>query len=117
LIQPAVAAREHLYTRGLPFGDARLDIVDDEAHMVHHRTLGATLSFRGSEVQIDIQSREHDHRVSARDEQLAAHAKKYFFVGFHVLRGEMPVAHGHPGLVEWGRLRGRDARGERRSDQ
>ena len=45
LVQPVVAAREHRHARGLPLGDPLLDVVDDEADMVHHRTLGAAFSF------------------------------------------------------------------------
>src|SRR5437667_11784970 len=32
--------------------------------------------------------------------QLAAHRKKESFVCFHILRGHIPVTHGHPYLVQ-----------------
>src|ERR1700682_6694659 len=99
LVQPAVAAREHFYARGYPLRHALLDVVDDEADMVYHRTLGAAISFLGPEDQIDVDPGEHDQRISAGHEQLAAHGKKEFFVRFHILRSEVPVTHGHPDRV------------------
>ena len=46
-----------VHARRLPLGDPLLDVVDDEADVVHHRTLGAAISFLGPEVQIDIDAR------------------------------------------------------------
>src|SRR5258705_12220456 len=81
LVQPSLAAREHMYSRGFPLRDPLLDVVDDEADMVHHRTLGAAISFlAGPEGQIYVDPREHDQRISAGHEQLTAHGEKKFFV-------------------------------------
>src|SRR5215475_4078478 len=44
LVKPVVVAREHRHARGFPLGHLLLDVVDDEADMVHHRTRGAALS-------------------------------------------------------------------------
>jgi hypothetical protein len=84
--------------------------------MVHHRTLGAASSFLVLEVQIDIDPGEHDQRVSAGHEQLAAHGKKEFLVRFNILRNDVPVPHRHSDLVERGRLRDRGACSQRQSE-
>src|SRR5262245_39522870 len=105
LVQAVIVAWKHPHTRSLPLGDPLLDIVDDEADMVHHRALSTTLSFLGPEVQIDVDPGKHDQRVSTGHEQFAAHGKKQFFIRFHIFRNDVPVTHGHPNLVEWSGLR------------
>ena len=117
LTRVVVVARQHCDTGRLPLGDLLLDVVDDEADMVHNRPAGAALAFFGSKIQINVDAGEHHQRVFSGHEQLAAHAEEDLFVGLHVLRGKVPVTHGHAGLVEWGRLRGRGARGQRRAQQ
>ena len=88
-----------------------------KADMIHHRTLGAAIAFLGPQVQIDIDAGEHHQRVSAGQEQFAAHAEEDLLVRFHILRDEVPVTHGHAELVVWGRLRDRGARGQCRREQ
>ena len=117
LVQPVVAAREHRHARRLPLRDPLLDVVDDEADVVHHRSHGAALALLGPKDQIDVEAREHDQRIAAGHEQLAAHGQKELLVRFDVLRGDVPVTHGHADLVERGRLRGRGACGQRRGTQ
>jgi hypothetical protein len=112
LVQPAVVARQHLNTGGLPLGDPLLDVVDDEADMVHHRSLGAAVALLVVEDQVDVDTREHHQRVPAGHEQLAAHGQEESLVRVHVLRNDVPMTHGHAGLVERGRLR-HHARGGR----
>src|SRR5262249_54961934 len=70
-----------------------------------------------AQVQMDKNAGEHDVLVHADLEPLAAHADEYFLVGLHVLRGEVPVTHGHADLVEREWLRGRAPHGERRREQ
>ena len=110
-------ARQHRHARGLPLRDTLLDVVDDEADVVDHRTLGAAIALLGPENQIDVEPREHDQRVSAGHEQLAAHGKKELLVRFDILRHDVPVTHGHPDLVERGWLRTRRACGQCRGEQ
>jgi hypothetical protein len=50
---------------------------------------------------------EHDQRVAAGHEQLAAHSEKEILVRFHIFRRKMPVAHRHAELIEWRLLRNR----------
>src|SRR6266850_2193394 len=76
LVNPVVVAGKNLHPRRLPLRNALLNVVDDEADMVHHRALGAAFSFFGPEVQIDIQPWEHDQRVSAGVVEFAAHGKE-----------------------------------------
>src|SRR5262249_61492839 len=113
LVRPGVGPRQHGYACGLPLGHLLLDVIDDEADMVHHRPWGATFSLLGPEVQVDVDAGEHHQRVAADHEHLGAHALKEFLVCFHILRDDVPVTHGHAGVVEWGRLRGRWACGQR----
>ena len=68
---------------------------------------GAAIALLGPEVQIDVDAGEHHQRVSAGHEQLAAHGEEELLVGFHILRDDVPVTHGHADLVERGRLRDR----------
>jgi len=113
-------ARDHIddpYAFCLPLGDTLLDVVDDEADVVHDRSNAAALTLLVAEDQADIETRERDQRLAARHVQLAAHRHKQFLVRLHILRGDVPVTHGHAGLVDRGRLRRRGACDERRRDR
>jgi hypothetical protein len=89
----------------LPLGHLLLHVIDDETDVVDHRALRAPGPRRISERQIDQNAGEPDGLGVAALDQFAAHAEKNLLVGFRVLRGEVPVAHGHACLVERGGLR------------
>ena len=84
-----------------------LHVVDDEADMVDHRTLGAAVASLGPKGQIDIDAGNIMSGAPPGIEQFAAHAEENLLVRFRVFRSDVPMAHGQTELVERRRLRHR----------
>ena len=80
LVKPAVVARQHRHAVGLPLRRLLLNVVDDEADMVDHRSDYAALSRFLPQVQIDPDAREPDTRRCRRDRR-AAHRDEDLLVG------------------------------------
>ncbi|HYJ43133.1 MAG TPA: hypothetical protein VEW06_01610 [Xanthobacteraceae bacterium] len=101
LIRPVVAARLHRHARGLPPRDGVLDVLHDEADMIHHRAVGA----RGRRRSRIAQIQHHDHAGEPHDVEHASfdvratHPDEDLLVGLHIDRVKMPVAHGHAHVV------------------
>src|SRR5215467_6357539 len=103
LVEPVVVAGQHRHAGRLPLRNALLHVVDDEAHVIHHRALAAAVPGRIPERQVDAHAREQQRLCIARD-RLPAHSDEDFLVGLRVFRREVPMTHGDAHLVEWGVL-------------
>jgi len=106
LVQPAVAAREHVHALGLPLCGPLLDVVHDEAHMIDDGADRAAVAFLHPEIEIDVDPWERHQRIAAGHVHFRAHGEEQFLVGLHIPRNEMPMPHGHAGIVVRGGLRG-----------
>jgi len=71
----------------------------------------------GPEVQVDETPGKHHQRVSADHEHLAPMPRKSFLFASTSLETMCQWPMVTPGVVEWGRLRGRGAYGQRRCEQ